>query len=311
MAARKGSGKENAGASAYRANWAAAPFHGITSLNEVPKDSNLPPQAHRTFRVWSSCSAVCSRCLWDADVARTPGEFSPAHAAGLSLRLPQDDVSGAEAARAGRRLFGQSVRQERTHQARAMQAKRSMSALARISAATWSPTPESPKPRPIKGATSVTGDLLTLIIDRKLTQQGLSDAQSRPCLAPEDHCGNEQYPSLSIALVWMGVRMGAMAKAPAETALPQSQGPKPVPRAGLEPARPFEQSILSAPCLPFHHPGEVARISIPGCWSQQERATTQVDDQSVKILVSRCHLVLGVTDVVHAQPIGRARYAGR
>ena len=28
-----------------------------------------------------------------------------------------------------------------------------------------------------------------------------------------------------------------------------------VPGAGLEPARPFEQSILSAPCLPFHHPG--------------------------------------------------------
>ena len=148
---------------------------------------------------------------------------------------PRIDVSGAEAARAGRRLFGQSVRQERTHQARAMQAKRSMSALARISAAAWSPTPESPKPRPIKGATSVTGDLLTLIIDRKSTQQGLSDAQSRPCLAPEDHCGNEQYPSLSIALVRMGVRTGAMAKAP-ETALPQSQGPKRVPRAGLEPA---------------------------------------------------------------------------
>ena len=36
-----------------------------------------------------------------------------------------------------------------------------------------------------------------------------------------------------------------------------------VPRAGLEPARPFEQSILSAPCLPFHHPGEVAALSIP------------------------------------------------
>ena len=29
-----------------------------------------------------------------------------------------------------------------------------------------------------------------------------------------------------------------------------------VPRAGFEPARPFEQSILSAPCLPFHHLGE-------------------------------------------------------
>jgi hypothetical protein len=28
-----------------------------------------------------------------------------------------------------------------------------------------------------------------------------------------------------------------------------------VPKAGLEPARPFEQSILSAPCLPFHHFG--------------------------------------------------------
>ena len=36
-----------------------------------------------------------------------------------------------------------------------------------------------------------------------------------------------------------------------------------MPRAGLEPARPFEQSILSAPCLPFHHPGRVAAISIP------------------------------------------------
>ena len=32
-----------------------------------------------------------------------------------------------------------------------------------------------------------------------------------------------------------------------------------VPRAGLEPARPFEQSILSAPCLPFHHPGGLRR----------------------------------------------------
>ena len=36
-----------------------------------------------------------------------------------------------------------------------------------------------------------------------------------------------------------------------------------VPRAGLEPARPFEQSILSAPCLPFHHPGGCGE-SIPG-----------------------------------------------
>ena len=32
-----------------------------------------------------------------------------------------------------------------------------------------------------------------------------------------------------------------------------------VPGAGLEPARPCEQSILSAPCLPFHHPGRVRR----------------------------------------------------
>src|SRR5689334_4136428 len=31
-----------------------------------------------------------------------------------------------------------------------------------------------------------------------------------------------------------------------------------VPKAGLEPARPFEQSILSAPCLPFHHFGAAA-----------------------------------------------------
>ncbi len=29
-----------------------------------------------------------------------------------------------------------------------------------------------------------------------------------------------------------------------------------VPGAGLEPACPCGQSILSAPCLPFHHPGE-------------------------------------------------------
>ena len=28
-----------------------------------------------------------------------------------------------------------------------------------------------------------------------------------------------------------------------------------VPGAGLEPARPLEQRILSPPCLPFHHPG--------------------------------------------------------
>jgi hypothetical protein len=48
-----------------------------------------------------------------------------------------------------------------------------------------------------------------------------------------------------------------------------------VPRAGLEPARPFEQSILSAPCLPFHHPGEVAAISIPGSRSQQERVAAR------------------------------------
>ena len=40
-----------------------------------------------------------------------------------------------------------------------------------------------------------------------------------------------------------------------------------VPGAGLEPARPFEQSILSAPCLPFHHPGRVAGISIPAAGS--------------------------------------------
>ena len=31
-----------------------------------------------------------------------------------------------------------------------------------------------------------------------------------------------------------------------------------VPEAGFEPARPCEQSILSAPCLPFHHSGESA-----------------------------------------------------
>ena len=79
-----------------------------------------------------------------------------------------------------------------------------------------------------------------------------------------------------------------------------------VPRAGLEPARPFEQSILSAPCLPFHHPGEVAAISIPGYRSHPER-----HDRSVQILVCRCHLVHGVTNVVHAQAVGRARYAGR
>ncbi len=28
-----------------------------------------------------------------------------------------------------------------------------------------------------------------------------------------------------------------------------------VPGAGLEPARPYGQGILSPQCLPFHHPG--------------------------------------------------------
>jgi hypothetical protein len=42
-----------------------------------------------------------------------------------------------------------------------------------------------------------------------------------------------------------------------------------VPGAGLEPARPCEQGILSPWCLPFHHPGgrhcglsESARIDV-------------------------------------------------
>ncbi len=46
-----------------------------------------------------------------------------------------------------------------------------------------------------------------------------------------------------------------------------------VPRAGLEPARPCEQSILSAPCLPFHHPGWVAAFSIPARPGQLSLAT--------------------------------------
>lgn len=32
-----------------------------------------------------------------------------------------------------------------------------------------------------------------------------------------------------------------------------------VPRAGVEPARPFGQGILSPVCLPFHHRGTVGR----------------------------------------------------
>src|SRR5438552_14748809 len=30
-----------------------------------------------------------------------------------------------------------------------------------------------------------------------------------------------------------------------------------VPEEGLEPPRPFEQSVLSAQCLPFHHSGQL------------------------------------------------------
>jgi hypothetical protein len=241
-------------------------------------------------------------------VARTPGGFSPAHAAGLSLRVSPGRRLGSRS----RKSWPEVIRAERApgkNPRAACHASQDVNEHARPDLG-GDLEPDSLKPRSIKGTTGVTDDRLTLIIDRRPTEQCLSDAQSRPCPAPEDHRGNEKFPSLSIALVWMGAGMGAMAKAP-ETAYPPSQGPKRVPRAGLEPARPFEQSILSAPCLPFHHPGEVAPISIPGCWSRQERATTQVDDQSAEILVSRCHLVLGVTDVVHAQPIGRARYAGR
>jgi hypothetical protein len=96
-----------------------------------------------------------------------------------------------------------------------------------------------------------------------------------------------------------------------------------VPRAGLEPARPFEQSILSAPCLPFHHPGEVAAISIPGSRSQHERVAARTggrwnvrnnhwrESRSVEVLVGGGHPVPGVSDVVHPEPVGRARYAGR
>ena len=46
-------------------------------------------------------------------------------------------------------------------------------------------------------------------------------------------------------------------------AAPGRQDESSVPRAGLEPARPCGQSILSAPCLPFHHPGRSAAPAYP------------------------------------------------
>src|SRR5680860_309136 len=52
-----------------------------------------------------------------------------------------------------------------------------------------------------------------------------------------------------------------------------------VPGAGLEPARPFEQSILSAPCLPFHHPGEVAALSIPA--GDPPHASPSLDESGI------------------------------
>ena len=36
-----------------------------------------------------------------------------------------------------------------------------------------------------------------------------------------------------------------------------------MPGAGFEPARPFEQWILSPPCLPFHHPGRIDQPNVP------------------------------------------------
>ncbi len=43
-------------------------------------------------------------------------------------------------------------------------------------------------------------------------------------------------------------------KLPAELAIVTDRNVRFVPGAGLEPARSFEQSILSRRCLPFHHP---------------------------------------------------------
>lgn len=37
-----------------------------------------------------------------------------------------------------------------------------------------------------------------------------------------------------------------------------------MPRAGLEPARPFDPRILSPVCLPFHHPGQTEKVAQNG-----------------------------------------------
>ena len=48
-----------------------------------------------------------------------------------------------------------------------------------------------------------------------------------------------------------------------------------MPGAGFEPARPFEQWILSPPCLPFHHPGGTDQRNLgPVLWKRLRRLVT-------------------------------------
>ena len=44
-----------------------------------------------------------------------------------------------------------------------------------------------------------------------------------------------------------------------------------MPGAGFEPARPFEQWILSPPCLPFHHPGGTDQPNVDAMLSRRLR----------------------------------------
>src|SRR3954447_15663532 len=64
-----------------------------------------------------------------------------------------------------------------------------------------------------------------------------------------------------------------------------------VPGAGLEPARPFEQRFLRPPCLPFHHPGLLARFK-----SSRQRPITRRLDTLRTVATSRQRRVLVAED---------------
>src|SRR3954447_1103949 len=64
-----------------------------------------------------------------------------------------------------------------------------------------------------------------------------------------------------------------------------------VPGAGLEPARPFEQRFLRPPCLPFHHPGLLARFK-----SSRQRPIARRLDTLRTVATSRQRRVLVAED---------------